>query len=1166
MNTMNVLKEQERNLLLNIMKKFKGKKCLFFQPSLHIILNVILNDDDINKEQIEHVFFTENETEVNINKLDNIFNILFFIRPNFYEIENIFKIIEKLEKSELNENGKSTSNRNKKYAIIFIPYMTTMCKKEILKHNILDIPIKIIIFPLYFIPLYNDVFSLEIKGLFKEYYVDNDFSNLIFCSFSLMFLQYFFNGVFKNIKSLGKLSHFISEQLIQLRKEIVATNFDIQSPNNFEQDFFDIITNLQNFKDMNHSKNSAQPIAVPLKYAIHKIFISEKIHRKKKKKQKGHNLKDSNMNGIDSKLANPMRRASTKKRDAKKNYDNTTNHMHREDVRNEKNAREVTVSGKQGPKLHEQDGEEEEEEEAEEEDEEEEEEEDEEEEEEEDEEDEEEGDEEEGDEEEGDEEEGDEEEGDEEEGDEEEGDEEEGDEDKYYDLHNSDNHHDSDDCDHSVDGQHAEDEKSQENENHRGGRGREKNPEKKKERITERSEGELVTGCTENSTEGEMPKQVAGALAVAVAEVEEKTNRGETRHTTHEVKKGDKLNRPQDKYKRQNQNGTNEEEKISPFTGKEHMHAEDQKWTAQIGKKTEDIGEPLKDETKTNQTFESALNRESIRRGKGKWREEECTKRGVQKIGSPKSRSKMGSTEDRSKMGSTEDRSKMGSTEDRSKIGSTEDRSKMGSTEDRSKMGSTKDDAYNHDEIPPMANFMAKEDNTKFLSKKKENRKMEKIKKKEKNYVLEKLGINNFNFLLNVSSRVDSCIILDRKIDMVTPFCTPFTYEGLLDHLFCINNLQIEVPRYIIFNDSYKNAMVKKEHKLCEREENTDDELLKNMQVRIKLKNTVDVLYNDIKDLSQNEIGIFLHNKASEIQKTYKEKDTLKDIEQINEFMRKFKVKHYEHNSLSTHVNLASFIQNTMKKESNFNKLKLEDEIIQLNTNTNKSTLQNIVQQIQLLIHTNEDIYEVYRLLCLFSIVTNGIYETYMNEIKKDIVEQYGINELTRINKLHLCNILKYQPKQKFIWNHLKNHFNLFSNEQNDISYVCNGYAPLSVRLIEYMGILKNNIQVFPEIFNLLNGPTHHIMQNAVGFDNLLPSTTTKISSRQDQEPHTDDANSSHIQKDIVILFYVGGISYVEIAAIRNLNKTNKYYHYLIFTTEIISSRKILHSMDGYLI
>jgi len=42
--------------------------------------------------------------------------------------------------------------------------------------------------------------------------------------------------------------------------------------------------------------------------------------------------------------------------------------------------------------------------------------------------------------------------------------------------------------------------------------------------------------------------------------------------------------------------------------------------------------------------------------------------------------------------------------------------------------------------------------------------------------------------LLSSSPRIDSLIVLDRRVDMITPLLTQLTYEGLVDELIGIKN------------------------------------------------------------------------------------------------------------------------------------------------------------------------------------------------------------------------------------------------------------------------------------------------------------------------------------------------------------------------------------------
>ncbi|SCN59993.1 vacuolar protein sorting-associated protein 33, putative [Plasmodium chabaudi chabaudi] len=1087
MEALNELRDQERLQLLTILKKYNGRKSLFFENSLHIIINLLLTEQDIKNEKIDNVFFYMTD-EINTisNKANISNNIIFFLRPYFYEIEQIFKIIENIEKIK-------TGNKN--YLFIFIPYMTHMCEQEIYKHNVLELTIKIIIYPLYFFPIYNDVFSLEIKNIFKDYYVDNDFSNLIFCSYALMFLQYIFNGVFRNIKSLGHASHFISEQLMQLRKEIVANNFNIQTPNDCQDNLFQLL-NDNSILDTNESASDLS--STNMDNQNDNPNFTSNLENSESIQCIERNEED------DVHIIAPM--ADKKYRNE---FSSSTSTYKREHVENNhfSNTRETTKPYNNRIKIE--------------------------------------------------------------------------------------NQKDSDNEQASDESHKFRRTESALNYSNKGSEKDTKQSDNFKETKTNKSTKTFDKNTNNYSNPinndfdfDDMSKY--HSQRILNFETDESSVNSDNAHqepdkiSSENYNNNENVKEIKDTYQ-QNSKIMNKEE---------HINSSDNDSTNKNNNDSNKINQAFSDESDHN--INGNQFREDNKHSSNKLLSNNLKNNNNQVV--KKKVSKLENRHDKDRQNEYNN--------------SDNDQNHKIQNSKKKKKKIHKKIAYGTG-IP---NFMTEFDNSKFLMKKKDKEEAEKHEKKEKNYLLEKIGINSFLFLLNACTKVDSCIIIDRRIDMVTPFCTPFTYEGLIDHIFCIENLQIEIPRYIIFNEGANKTDAENSKNRTHKGHTSND--LNNKKIRVKLNSSIDVLYNDIKDLNQNEVGLFLHKKASDIQQTYKEKDSLKDIGQINKFMIKFKEKHYEHNSLSRHVNIASYILKEIKTEHTFNKLKLEDEIIQLNTNTNKTILSNIVKQIQILIYTGENLYEIYRLISLFSVITNGFNDTYINELKKDIIEQYGINELTRLNKLHISNILRYQPKQKFIWNTLKDHFNLLSNDENDISYVCNGYAPLSTRLIEYIGVFKNNMQVFPEVFSLINGPTFDIIQNAVGYEHVQVNnnedfagssnrsiesstesysdtssdTASNITKPTNPQSHTDTNDTGSVEvsvsnhnsdkdsiqsntseqnhyinskknKKFVILFYVGGISYAEIASIRKLNQTNENYNYLIFTTEIISSKRIIDSM-----
>ena len=56
-----------------------------------------------------------------------------------------------------------------------------------------------------------------------------------------------------------------------------------------------------------------------------------------------------------------------------------------------------------------------------------------------------------------------------------------------------------------------------------------------------------------------------------------------------------------------------------------------------------------------------------------------------------------------------------------------------------------------------------------------------------------------------LESEIDCLIMLDRNVDLITPFCINQTYEGLLDENFGINACSITVDTAIVKPESIKD-------------------------------------------------------------------------------------------------------------------------------------------------------------------------------------------------------------------------------------------------------------------------------------------------------------------------------------------------------------------------
>jgi hypothetical protein len=64
--------------------------------------------------------------------------------------------------------------------------------------------------------------------------------------------------------------------------------------------------------------------------------------------------------------------------------------------------------------------------------------------------------------------------------------------------------------------------------------------------------------------------------------------------------------------------------------------------------------------------------------------------------------------------------------------------------------------------------------------------------------------------LAGQEQEIDGLIMIDRDVDLITPFCVSRTYEGLLDEFFGIEVNSLSVANTIVYPDE----KVRQEYKL----------------------------------------------------------------------------------------------------------------------------------------------------------------------------------------------------------------------------------------------------------------------------------------------------------------------------------------------------------------
>jgi hypothetical protein len=139
--------------------------------------------------------------------------------------------------------------------------------------------------------------------------------------------------------------------------------------------------------------------------------------------------------------------------------------------------------------------------------------------------------------------------------------------------------------------------------------------------------------------------------------------------------------------------------------------------------------------------------------------------------------------------------------------------------------------------------------------------------------------------------------------------------------------------------------------------------------------------------------------------------------------------------------------------------------------------------------------------------------------------------------------------------------------EPDDVSYVSSGYAPLSVRLVQLaMQGWGDKDEVLRDLFNGSGGGRLlDVQQKNPPQD--LPSTLKQQTPSIKEESlgayaKKKMATSGGRKKPSLVVVYLGGVTYMEIAALRFLSKRDSFpYHIVIVTTKVTNGSKLIQQL-----
>ena len=387
---------------------------------------------------------------------------------------------------------------------------------------------------------------------------------------------------------------------------------------------------------------------------------------------------------------------------------------------------------------------------------------------------------------------------------------------------------------------------------------------------------------------------------------------------------------------------------------------------------------------------------------------------------------------------------------------------------------------------------------------------------------------------IKTTDEILGMIVLDRKIDFLTPMTTNYTYEGLFDEHFGIKFGNIYAEKSLIkVNFSPSEA---------------------NQKGLYSLTSESNLFHSKIRCMNYLDANKFISELEGYYIERAKKKENTKDLKVLEEDIQSFNdfLTFYKNPIIINKRIISLFINENLKEENMAYRIKESIFLSGAFPNNLKLFYDDYIAD-------KKDLYKLLNLFIIETLTQGGVKD--YNSLKRDILNVYGYQYIFLFRDLEAIGLLKEKEVLKnFLmeksYQQIIKKLNLISAETDyikskvkDCSYIYQGYCPIILRLIELAVGGKWN--KFKDIISKLPG------------DTFYPEDETEISKPKSEEQKVQT----------IFVVFVGGVSYNEIEGIRFINRYLKLLHdknkdksigriqLIIVTNEILNRKKIFNSL-----
>ncbi|XP_041972042.1 vacuolar protein sorting-associated protein 33A [Aricia agestis] len=373
---------------------------------------------------------------------------------------------------------------------------------------------------------------------------------------------------------------------------------------------------------------------------------------------------------------------------------------------------------------------------------------------------------------------------------------------------------------------------------------------------------------------------------------------------------------------------------------------------------------------------------------------------------------------------------------------------------------------------------------------------------------------------------IDQLLLLDRAIDFTSIMTTQLTYEGLIDEIYGIKSCTAIFPG----------------HKFAAPDDASPDVATEKKRIVL---NSSEELFSELRDSSFTMVGAALSKKARVIKTQLDERHKDKSVQEIKQFVSRLPQLLADKASLAQHTTIAEYIKETTDSFEFHDTIQCEEDFLNCIEN------EKICNYIEDLIAQKAPLTKVLRLICLQCATGSGLRPRTWEHYRRELTQVYGLRAWLTLANLEKCGLLRAQTgARQYAVLRKALHLTMDESEldENERCYLSSKYVPLTVRLCEHISNNKGWAGI-TDMLGLLPGPTVEELQT------LQP--------RMPRRNSISSENSSSIESPRVILvFFIGGCSYHEISALRNIStQEDSNVEFVILTTKMINGNTFLETL-----